>query len=70
MHESHNDFSNLAKMTPAEISRRKSDRDLQQSQELQLARARALAGPNGAGTRTPVCHVLHYDSINYLNLLQ
>ncbi|KAJ3867070.1 hypothetical protein EV359DRAFT_61800 [Lentinula novae-zelandiae] len=53
MHESHNDFSNLAKMTPAEISRRKSDRDLQQSQELQLARARALAGPNGAGTRTP-----------------
>ncbi|KAF8831737.1 hypothetical protein HHX47_DHR1001148 [Lentinula edodes] len=54
MHESHNDFSNLAKMTPAEISRRKSDRDLQQSQELQLARARALAGPNGAGTRTPI----------------
>ncbi|KAJ4487562.1 hypothetical protein J3R30DRAFT_946732 [Lentinula aciculospora] len=53
MHESHNDFSNLTKMSPAEISRRKADRDLQQSQELQVARNRALAGPNGTGTRTP-----------------
>ncbi|KAF9068671.1 hypothetical protein BDP27DRAFT_1421662 [Rhodocollybia butyracea] len=48
MHESHNDYSGLQKMSPAEVSRRKADRDHQQNQELQLARARALAGPNGA----------------------
>ncbi|KAJ4001460.1 hypothetical protein F5050DRAFT_1723920 [Lentinula boryana] len=47
MHESHNDFSNLAKMSPAEISRRKVERD----QELQPVRPRVLTGPNGAGAR-------------------
>ncbi|KIK63582.1 hypothetical protein GYMLUDRAFT_40630 [Collybiopsis luxurians FD-317 M1] len=54
MHESHNEFTNLVKMSPAEISRRKVERDLQQSQELQLARARAMVGPNGANVRAPV----------------
>ncbi|KAF5391851.1 hypothetical protein D9757_001818 [Collybiopsis confluens] len=54
MHESHNEYANLVKMSPAEISRRKAERDMQQSQEVQLARARALAGPNGANVRSSV----------------
>ncbi|KAJ3728687.1 hypothetical protein C8R42DRAFT_654457 [Lentinula raphanica] len=51
MHESHNEISNLNKMSPSEISRRKAERDLLQAQELQAARNRTLAGPNGVGPR-------------------
>lgn len=65
IHETHSQYSKMPKLTPAELSRMKADKEARDSQDLQMARRRQEELSRQANNRPPVPVSLNHLSSRF-----